>query len=74
MSRTRKRLVQEGELVAEVEVTLIDEEGGWGPYVSLDDAYKIDDARAALQKGDVEAAARFGRVFKLMPVAVAGHA
>ncbi len=74
MNRTRTRLVQEGELVAEVEVTLIDEEGGWGPYVSLDDAYKLDDARAALQKGDLEAAAQFGRVFKLTPVAAAGHA
>ena len=73
MNRTRKRLVREGELVAEVEVTLTDEEGGWGPYVSLDDAYRIDDARAALQRGDLEAAARFGQVFKLAPVAVAGH-
>ena len=73
MNRTRKRLVREGELVAEIEVTLTDEEGGWGPYVSLDDAYRIDDARAVLQRGDLEAAARFGRVFKLAPVAVAGH-
>ena len=73
MNRTRKQLVREGELVAEVEVTLTDEEGGWGPYVSLDDAYRIDDARAALQRGDLESAGRFGRAFKLAPVAAAGH-
>ena len=70
MSKTRKRLVQEGEYVAEVEITLIDEEGGWSPYVSLEDAYKLDDAREALRSGDLDAAAKIGQVFKLTPVAV----
>jgi hypothetical protein len=69
MNRIRKRLVQEGEYVAEVEITLINEEGGWSPYLSLEDAYRLDDAREALGSGDLEAAAKIGRVFKLTPVA-----
>ncbi len=72
MSKVRKRLVQEGEYMVEVEITLIEEEGGWSPYVSLEDAYKLDDVREALRSGDIEAASKIGKVFKLTPVAV-GH-
>lgn len=38
-TRSTYRLVREGDLVAEVEVHLLDAEGGWAPYLSLDDAY-----------------------------------
>jgi sirohydrochlorin ferrochelatase len=72
MSKIRKRLVQEGEYVAEVEITLIEEEGGWSPYVSLEDAYKLDDAREALRSGDIESASKIGQIYKLTPIA-SGH-
>ena len=72
--RTRKRhqtkLVQEGQYVAEVDVELIDTGDGWSPYLSLEDAYKLDDVRGALRRGDVRSAARLARVFTLTPVAV----
>ena len=42
----------------------------WSPYLSLEDAYKLDDVREALRRGDVEAAAKLARVFKLTPVSV----
>jgi len=42
----------------------------WSPYLSVDDAYKLDDVREALKRGDLEAIARHGRVFALMLVAV----
>jgi hypothetical protein len=67
--RTRK-LVHEGSYAAEVEVDLIDVDEGWSPYLSIEDAYKLDDVRDALRRGDLAAAARQSRVFTLTPIAV----
>lgn len=66
--RDRTKLVHEGEFVAEVNVDLIETDEGWSPYLSLEDAYKLDDVRDALRRGDIETAAKLGRVFKLTPV------
>jgi hypothetical protein len=41
--RRHTKLVHEGQYVAEVEVKLIDTDEGWSPYLSLEDAYKLDD-------------------------------
>jgi hypothetical protein len=68
--RLHKKLVHEGLYVAEVEVELIETDEGWSPYLSVEDAYKLDDVRAALRRGDIESAARLSRVFSLTPVAV----
>jgi hypothetical protein len=40
----------------------------WSPYLSVEDAYKLDDVREALRRGDVRAAIQHGRVFTLTPV------
>jgi hypothetical protein len=61
--------VHEGDYVAEVEVQLIITDDEWSPYLSLEDAYKLDDVRLALRRGDLKSAARLARVFRLMPVA-----
>ncbi len=68
--KNRTKLVHEGKYVAEVDVELLESEDGWSPYLSLDDAYRLDDVREALRHGDVEAAARYGKVFTLTPVAI----
>ncbi|MDL2124225.1 MAG: hypothetical protein LWX51_14375 [Deltaproteobacteria bacterium] len=68
--RRRTKLVHEGQYVAEVDVELIDMNKGWSPYLSLDDAYKLDDIRNALRQGDVKSAARLARIFTLTPIAV----
>jgi hypothetical protein len=62
------RLVHEGEFVAEIDVALIITADEWSPYLSLQDAYKLDDARLALRRGDIEAASKLGRVYRLIPV------
>jgi hypothetical protein len=63
------RLVREGAFVAEVDVTLVETSGGWAPYLSLDDAYRLDDVRDALKAGDLGRAARLAsRVYRLTPV------
>jgi hypothetical protein len=71
MSRRRRqlKLVHEGQYAAEVEVELIYDDQGWAPYLSLEDAYKLDDVREALRQGDIEAASKLARVFKLTPLA-----
>lgn len=66
MRRRRKtKYVHEGQYVAEVDVDLIEEEGAWSPYLSIDDAYKLDDVRDALRRGDLVSASRYGRIFEL---------
>jgi hypothetical protein len=37
-----------GKLAAEVSVQLIETEDGWSPYLSVEDARKLDDVREAL--------------------------
>ena len=66
--RSHTKLVHEGQYVAEVEVELIETDEGWSPYLSLEDAYKLDDVRAALRRGDLKNAAGLSRVFSLTPV------
>ena len=66
--RTATKFVHEGKYAAEVKVELLDTDEGWSPYLSLEDAYKLDNVRQALQAGDTHAASRYGKVFVLMPV------
>lgn len=66
------KLVRAGSYAAEVDVELLTEPGGWEPYLSASDAQKLDDVREALKRGDVAAASRAARVFRLEPIAKAG--
>ena len=73
-SRSVTRLVREGDLIAEVTIQLIESEpgSGWGPYLSLEDAYKLDDLRAALRAGDVQRASQCAdHLFRLTPIEAA---
>jgi hypothetical protein len=69
-TRHSTKLVHEGEYVAEVDVELIETDSDWSPCLSMDDAFKLDDVREALRRGDVKAACRQARLFTLTPVAV----
>ena len=64
------KLIHEGQYAAEVDVELIETDESWSPYLSVDDAYRLDDVRDALRRGDIRAAARQARVFSLTPVSV----
>lgn len=72
MSTTEsKRLVREGDFVAEVDVELLEEPGGWAPYLSLQDANKLDDVREALRSGDLARAATLADcVYRLTPLSL----
>lgn len=66
-----KRLVREGDFVAEVEVRLEHEPGGWAPYLSVDDATRLDDVREALRSGDLQRASKLAaRVYRLTPLSL----
>lgn len=67
--RKKSKYIHEGQYVAEVEVVLIEDESGWSPYLSVEDTYKLDDVREALRHGDLESAAKYGRIYELRPVA-----
>ena len=68
--RHRTKYVHEGKYVAEVDVEFLEDEAEWSPYLAVGDAYKLDDVRDALRRGDIAAAAELARVFSLQPVAV----
>lgn len=65
-----KKILKEGQYMAEVEVQLIETEEGWSPCLSLDDACKLDDVRESLQRGDLRRASELATVYVLTPVAV----
>ncbi|MFH1957306.1 MAG: hypothetical protein ABIJ15_02355 [bacterium] len=68
--RHHVKLVREGEYAAEVDVEILDTGDGWSPYLSLEDAQKLDEVRESLREGDLRRATKFARVFSLAPVSV----
>jgi hypothetical protein len=66
--RKKNKYVHEGLYVAEVEVELIEDDSGWAPYLSVEDAYRLDDVREALKRKDLKTASRYGQIYELRPV------
>jgi len=63
--RQKTKYVHAGGFVAEVDVEVMDDETGWSPYLSVDDAKKLDEVREALQEGDTESASEFGKIYEM---------
>ena len=68
--RSHTKLIHEGHYVAEVDVELLDDDNTWSPYLSLDDAKKLDEIRLALRRQDLKHASKLARVFELIPVQI----
>jgi len=68
--RPHTKLIHEGHYVAEVDVELVEGDNAWSPYLSLEDARKLDDIRRALRREDLKHASTLARVFELTPVQV----
>ena len=68
--RPHTKLIHEGKYIAEVEIEIIEDDNGWSPYLSLEDAYKLDDVRDALREGDLLTASKKARIYTLTPVEV----
>ena len=68
-SRQKIKFIHEGQYVAEIGVLLFEDDTSWSPYMSVDDAYILDDVRNALCRGNLETAARYGSIYKMRPLA-----
>lgn len=68
--RTIKKLVQVGKYIAEVKVTMLYTDDDWSPYLSVEDALKLDEVRESLQRKDFETAKKFSQVYTLAPLAI----
>jgi len=63
--RKKSKYLHEGNYVAEIEVTLMDDDTGWSPYLNVEDSYRLDDVRDALRRKDLASAAKYGRIYEL---------
>lgn len=70
IKRLQIKYIHEDKYVAEVDVELMDNGEEWAPYLSLQDAYKLDDVREALRRGDLKTASKMARVFIMQPIAI----
>jgi hypothetical protein len=66
--RRISKLIHVKEYVAEVDVELIYNDDDWSPYISIEDASRLDDVRDALMRKDIETASQLSRVSKLLPI------
>ncbi len=69
--RTRKttELIREGKYAAEVPIELFTARKVGRLQMSGDDARKLENARLALQRGDIAEASKYGQVFELRLIA-----
>ena len=68
--RNTTKLIHVGDYAAEVTIEMIYTDDDWSPYLSLEDATKLDDVREALQRKDFKTAQELARVYSLAPLVV----
>ncbi len=64
-TQKKTKYVHEGKYMAGVDVELVVNENEWSPYLTLEDAYKLDDVREALRRGDHKTVAENARIYEL---------
>ncbi len=67
-TKTQRKIIRQGEYIAEIEITLTYTEEDWSPYLSPQEAEKLDNLRLALQNNDLKTASQFARIYHLTPV------
>ena len=69
-SRPHIKMIHEGKYIAEMEVTLINTtDDDWAPYLSLEDALRIDSVREALRNSDIKTAKKSAKIYLLSEIA-----
>ncbi|RMG56020.1 MAG: hypothetical protein D6723_01390 [Acidobacteria bacterium] len=68
MTKRKTKFIHEGKYVVEVDVELIVDETEWSPYLSLEEACKLDKIKGALREGNLKAAAELANVYELHPI------
>ena len=69
-TKTQTKIIREGEYLAEIEITLTYTDEDWSPYLSLEEAEKLDNLRLALQNNDLKTATQLATIYHLTPVTV----
>ena len=64
------KFIHEGQYAAAVEIQRVESDTRWSPYLSVEDAQKLDEVREALKIGDLKKAGHLARIYKLTLLAV----
>lgn len=67
-TKTQTKIIHEGEYMAEVEVMMTYSDDEWSPYLSIEDAEKLDAVRLALCQNDLETASKLAKIYRLTPI------
>ena len=67
-TKTQIKIIHEGEYMAEIEVTMTYNDDEWSPYLSIDDAEKLDTVRLALRQNDLKTASQLAIIYHLTPI------
>ncbi|MDJ1169988.1 hypothetical protein PMG71_11170 [Roseofilum sp. BLCC_M154] len=67
-TKTETKIIRQGEYLAEIEITLTYTDHDWSPYLSLEEAQKLDHLRVALQNKNIKTASQLARIYHLTPV------
>jgi len=65
MKKTRVKIIHEGDYFSEVPIEIEESAGPWAPYVSVEEARKLDSVRRALRRKDIAEAGKFGKVYRV---------
>lgn len=67
-TKTQTKIIRQSEYLAEIQITLTYTDHDWSPYLSLEEAGKLDNLRLALQNKDLKTASQFAKIYHLTPV------
>jgi hypothetical protein len=67
MTGKTTKLIHANGYAAEVEVDLIEDDGAWGPYLTVPDVRRLERVRKLMKSGQFEDAAKEAKVFELVP-------
>ena len=67
-TKTHTKIIHEGEYMAEVSVEMTYTPDDWSPYLSLQEAEKLDNLRLALRQNDLQKASQIAKIYHLTPI------
>ena len=70
-AKYRTRMEDVADYVVEMQTELRDPGSPWAESIALQDLPRLNAAREALERGDLETAAQYGKIYRLEPVDIA---
>ncbi|WP_017292596.1 hypothetical protein [Geminocystis herdmanii] len=69
-TKTQTKIIRQGEYLAEINIIVTYTDDDWSPYLSLEEAQKLDNLRLALENKDLKTATQLAQIYHLTPVAL----